>query len=175
MQTVKIPVSIDPIRAAQSRLDVQGVVPGRQLKRLNEVCAGDCSDVSVSLECSVDLQGIVYLKGKAVTELTLACQRCMTPFSTKVTVDFCFSPCGTQAEIDELPEAYDPIECNEIGEVRLHQLIEDELITAIPLIPMHDDKSCYQGSKDMVVGEIKVVQEEEKPNPFAMLAKLKSK
>lgn len=174
MQTVKIPVSIDPVRAAQSRSNYQGVVPGRQLKRLNELCAGDCSDVTVSLECGVDLQGIVYLKGKAVTELTLTCQRCMTLFTTEVTVDFCFSPCRTPAEIDELPDAYDPIECNEIGEIRLHQLIEDELIIAVPLIPMHEDANCSQGSKDIVVGEIEPAQEE-RPNPFAVLEKLKSK
>ncbi|BDM64607.1 hypothetical protein NFHSH190041_20590 [Shewanella sp. NFH-SH190041] len=174
MQTVKIPVSIDPIRAAQSRSSYQGVVPGKQLKRLNELCAGDCSDVTVSLECGVDLQGIVYLKGKAVTELTLTCQRCMTLLTTEVTVDFCFSPCRTPAEIDELPDAYDPIECNEIGEIRLHQLIEDELIIAVPLIPMHEDSKCSQGSKDIVVGEIEPAQEE-RPNPFAVLEKLKSK
>ncbi|QSX31474.1 MULTISPECIES: 23S rRNA accumulation protein YceD [Shewanella] len=174
MQTVKIPVSIDPIRAASSRLDFQGVVPGKQLKRLNELCAGDCSDVTVSLECGVDLQGIVYLKGKAVTELTLICQRCMTLFTTEVTVDFCFSPCRTEAEIDELPDAYDPIECNEIGEIRLHQLIEDELILAVPLIPAHEDNDCSLGSQDMVVGEIDPAQEE-RPNPFAVLEKLKSK
>lgn len=82
MQTVKIPVSIDPIRAAASKLSYEGIVPGVQLKRLNELCAGDCSDVAVSLECGVDIQGIVYLKGKAVTELTLICQRCMTLFTT---------------------------------------------------------------------------------------------
>ena len=174
MQTVKIPVSIDPIRAATSRLAYQGSVPGRQLKRLNELCAGDCSDVTVSLECGVDLQGIVYLKGKAVTELTLICQRCMTPYNTEVTVDFCFSPCKTEAEIDELPDAYDPIECNEIGEVRLHQLIEDELIVAMPIIPMHQEIDCNKGSKDMAVGEIEPAQEE-RPNPFAVLEKLKSK
>ncbi|MGB0893455.1 MAG: 23S rRNA accumulation protein YceD [Parashewanella sp.] len=174
MQTAKIPVSIDPLRTAQSQLDYEGMIPGKQCKRLNELCAGDCSDVSVSLECGVDLQGIVYLKGKAVTELTLTCQRCMRSYNTEVTVEFCFSPCKTQAEIDELPEAYDPIECNEIGEIRLHQLIEDELITAIPLIPRHEDDSCHLGSKDVVVGVIESVQEE-RPNPFAMLEKLKSK
>ncbi|GGB64826.1 23S rRNA accumulation protein YceD [Shewanella inventionis] len=174
MQTVKIPVSIDPIRAASSGLRYEGYVPGKQLKRLSELCAGDCSDVVVSLECGVDLQGIVYLRGKAVTELTLLCQRCMTQFTTEVTVDFCFSPCRTEAEIDELPDAYDPIECNEIGEVRLHQLIEDELIVAMPIIPMHQETDCNLGSKDIVVGEIEPAQEE-RPNPFAVLEKLKSK
>ncbi|MPY26294.1 23S rRNA accumulation protein YceD [Shewanella psychropiezotolerans] len=174
MQTVKIPVSIDPIRAASSQLSFEGLIPGKQLKRLNELSAGDCSDVTVSLQCGEDLQGIVYLNGKAVTELTLICQRCMTLFTTEVTVDFSFSPCGNEAEIDELPDAYDPIESNEIGEVRLHQLIEDELIVAMPLIPMHVSESCGQGDQDIVVGEIEPSQEE-RPNPFAVLEKLKSK
>lgn len=174
MQTVKIPVSIDPIRAATSKLSYEGIIPAKNNKRLNELSAGDCSDVVVSLECGVDLQGIVYLRGKAVTELTLLCQRCMTQFATEVTVDFCFSPCRTQAEIDELPDAYDPIECNEIGEVRLHQLIEDELIVAMPFIPMHDNEDCNMGKNDIAVGEIEPAQEE-RPNPFAVLQKLKSK
>lgn len=175
MQTVKIPVSIDPSRAATSGLSYEGIIPGPQLKRLRELCAGDCSDVTVSLECGVDLQGIVYLKGKAVTELTLICQRCMTQYTTEVTVEFCFSPCKTEAEIDELPDAYDPIECNEIGEVRLHQLIEDELIVATPTIPKHENVvECSMGSQDVSVGEIEAAQEE-RPNPFAVLQKLKSK
>ena len=174
MQTVKIPVSIDPFRAAQSRLTHVGRIPGQQLKRLNELSAGDCSDVNVSIECNVDLQGIVYLEGKAVTELTLLCQRCMTQVNTEVTVDFSFSPCKTQAEIDELPDAYDPIECDENGEIRLHQLIEDELIVAMPIIPMHENENCHLGLKDIVVGKIDTAQQE-RPNPFAVLQKLKSK
>ncbi|WP_298769466.1 23S rRNA accumulation protein YceD [uncultured Shewanella sp.] len=174
MQTVKIPVSIDPVRAATSQLSYEGIVSGKQLKRLNELCAGDCSDVAVSIECGEDIQGIVYLKGKAVTELTLHCQRCMTLFTTEVTVEFSFGLCQSETEIDELPDAYEPIECNEIGEVRLHQLIEDELIVSMPLIAMHDDENCHLGGKDIVVGEIEPAQQE-RPNPFAVLEKLKSK
>jgi uncharacterized protein len=98
----------------------------------------------------------------------------MTLYTTKVTVDFNFSPCGNEDEIDELPDVYDPIECDEIGEVRLHQLIEDELIIAMPLIPMHANESCGKGDQDIVVGVIEPSQEE-RPNPFAVLEKLKSK
>ena len=56
----------------------------------------------------------------------------------------------------------------------LHQLIEDELIVAMPIIPMHEDTDCSSGSKDIVVGEIDPAHEE-RPNPFAVLEKLKSK
>ncbi|WP_163931193.1 23S rRNA accumulation protein YceD [Paraferrimonas sp. SM1919] len=174
MQETKIPVTIDPVRAAQKLSTYNGIIPGRQLKRLNGVCAGDCSEVKVSLESGVDIQGIVYLKGKAVTELTLDCQRCMTPFNTEVTVEFCFTPIGDETEIDELPQAYEPIETSEYGEIRLHDLIEDELIIAVPLIPVHNDGQCNQGSQDVSFGKIEEV-EEERPNPFAVLEKLKNK
>jgi uncharacterized protein len=53
-------------------------------------------------------------------------------------------------------------------------LIEDELIVAMPIIPMHESDDCNLGSKDIVVGEIEPAQEE-RPNPFAVLEKLKSK
>ncbi|GLP96499.1 23S rRNA accumulation protein YceD [Paraferrimonas sedimenticola] len=174
MQQIKIPVSLDPVRAANKRLDYQGVIPGGQMKRLNGASAGDCSEVTVSLTCGVDIQGIVYLKGKAVTELTLECQRCMTPFNTEVMVDFCFTPVKDGAEIDELPDMYDPIEVNDYGEVHLHQLIEDELIVAMPIIATHQEGECNTGSQDLTVGKIEEVQEE-RPNPFAVLEKLKSK
>ncbi|GLS84739.1 23S rRNA accumulation protein YceD [Paraferrimonas haliotis] len=174
MQQIKIPVTIDPVRAANKRLEYQGVIPGRQLKRLNGICAGDCSEVTVSLECGVDVQGIVYLRGKAVTELTLECQRCMTPFNTEVMVDFCFTPVKDETKIDELPDMYDPIVVNEIGEIHLHQLIEDELIVAMPIIAMHREGECQMGSQDLTVGKVEDVQEE-RPNPFAVLEKLKSK
>jgi uncharacterized protein len=174
MQQIKIPVSIDLVKTAQKGLSYDGVIPSRNMKRLNGECAGDCSDVKVSLQTGVDLQGIAYLKGKAVTELTLNCQRCMMPYNTKVTVDFCITPILEKTEIDELPGAYDPIEVDEYGEVRLHQLIEDEIIIEIPIIPTHSESDCNLGSKDVSFGEI-APQTEERPNPFSVLEKLKNK
>jgi uncharacterized protein len=70
-----------------------------------------------------------------------------------------------------LPEAYEPAEVNEFGEIDLTQLIEDELILALPQIPMHDDDECFMHSSDMSVGVIP--EAEERPNPFAVLKSLK--
>jgi uncharacterized protein len=44
----------------------------------------------------------------------------------------------------------------------------------MPLIPTHDEDECRTGSKDVAIGEIEAAQEE-RPNPFAVLEKLKSK
>jgi len=52
-------------------------------------------------------------------------------------------------------------------------VLEDELLMALPLVPMHE--TCPQASP-LVAGESdKEVGLIEKPNPFAVLAQLKKK
>ena len=78
---------------------------------------------------------------------------------------------GDQA--DDLPEIYEPIEFNEFGEIDLLGAVEDELILALPLVPMHSSEHCEVSEADMVFGELP--DEAQKPNPFAVLASLKRK
>ncbi|SDI83974.1 uncharacterized protein SAMN04488540_103242 [Ferrimonas sediminum] len=176
MQNVQIPVSLDPKRAAQRGLSYEGILQAKHLKRLIGVSSGDCTDAEVSVECGTDIQGIVYLKGKAVTELTLTCQRCMETFQHPIAVEFAYSPVTDDSQVEELPDAYDPVELNEHGEIRLQELVEDELLLAVPMMPMHDLADCNRPETEIVVGELPPVSpEEERPNPFAVLQNLKSK
>ncbi|GAA4879706.1 23S rRNA accumulation protein YceD [Ferrimonas pelagia] len=175
MQKVRIPVTLNPARCAQRQTSYEGTLPAKVLSRVNGVSAGDCRDVDVSVECGVDVQGIVYLKGKAVTELTLTCQRCMENYQHPVAVEFAFSPVTDDSQIDELPDAYEPVELDENGEVFLQQLIEDEILLAFPIVPGHDNDDCKVASRDIVVGEIKTPEpaDERPKNPFAVLETLK--
>ena len=52
--------------------------------------------------------------------------------------------------------------------------MEDELILALPLVPMHSSEHCEVSVAEQVFGEL---PEElaKKPNPFAVLANLKQK
>ena len=61
-------------------------------------------------------------------------------------------------------------ELDENGEVNLRELVEDELLLAIPLIPRHELEDC-QSDSDSVWGELP--EELDKPNPFDVLKKLK--
>ena len=74
------------------------------------------------------------------------------------------------AHADELPSYYDAIELDENGEVNLRELVEDELLLAIPLIPRHQLEDC-SAPADSVWGELP--EELEKPNPFDVLKQLK--
>ncbi|UJF19913.1 23S rRNA accumulation protein YceD [Vibrio sp. SS-MA-C1-2] len=173
MQKVKLPLTIDPIKAAQKRLDYNGIVKSSLFKRLNESVQSVNSDVSVTLSFDVDEQKLTVMRGKAEAEVTLTCQRCTKGFTHNYKIEFIYSPLFKPEQIEDLPEAYEPTDLDENGEINLLEIIEDELLLALPQVAMHKLSDCSVNEGDMVFGIIPEV--EEKPNPFAVLETLKTK
>lgn len=174
MQKVKLPLTVDPVKDAQRRLDYVGYYPISQLSRLNGSVSQVLSDAQVELSFYVDPQKLVVMKGHACVDVELFCQRCNQPFVQTLDCEFYYSPVANLDQADELPEIYEPIEFNEFGEIDLVSVIEDELIIALPIVPMHSSEHCEVPVAEQVFGEL---PEElaKKPNPFAVLANLKQK
>jgi uncharacterized protein len=172
MQKVKIPRTVDPAKAAQKRLDYDGIIQVSLFKRLEESVVGVKRDAEVSLSFGMDEQRLVVISGKANIEVDVECQRCNEVFTHYCEVSFKSSPYREGRE-DETPEEYDLVDLNEYGELDLIQLVEDEFILALPQIAMHDEADCSVKSDNMVFGEIPDEVEESKPNPFDVLKSLK--
>lgn len=172
MQKVKLPLTTDPVKDAQRRVDFDGYYSANQLERLAASVVKVLSDAQVTLSFFVDPQKLVVMKGKATVDVELDCQRCNEPFVQTLSCEFCYSPVANLDQADELPEIYEPIEFNEFGEIDLIGTIEDELIVSLPLVPMHSSEHCEVSVAEQVFGEL---PEElaKKPNPFAVLASLK--
>ncbi|AIW14576.1 23S rRNA accumulation protein YceD [Vibrio europaeus] len=175
MQKVKIPRTIDPSRAAQKRLDVEGIIQVSLFKRLDESVEGVKRDAQVSLSFDLDEQRLVVISGKANIEVDLECQRCNEVFAHECEVQFTYTPYKGEKTEEEAPEEYDLVDLNEYGELDLIQLVEDEFILNLPQIAMHDEADCSVDSDNMVFGELpeEIVEEEKKPNPFDVLKSLK--
>jgi uncharacterized protein len=90
------------------------------------------------------------------TKLPVICQRCLDEMLVNVDLsfDYLISDVAMNA-LDENDEM-DWLEAN--NEMDLQELIEDELLLALPIAPTHD-KNCSKLS----------MQSGEKPNPFAVL------
>jgi uncharacterized protein len=86
-------------------------------------------------------------------------------------VSFLFTPVQRGDNLDDIPEAYDPIEVDDHGEVDLFTLVEDELIISLPIVAMHDQADCAINSDELKFGELS--QDQERKNPFAILKELK--
>lgn len=171
MQKVKLPLKVNPVRAAQKKLDYDGIITIGNLKRLAESTDGVISDANVTLSFDLDQRRIPFMRGSAEVEVMLTCQRCQEEFQHTISVEFCYSPVRNMNAEDELPEAYEPAQVDENGGINLVELIEDEMILELPQVAMHDDANCNVGSANISFGEIPVA--DERPNPFAVLKNLK--
>ena len=171
MQKVKLPIKIDPVRCAVKRLDYEGFFDRAQFVRLAESVIDVIDDVEAKLSFGTDAQGLTTIEGSAQTRVKLECQRCSEHFEHSCDVEFIYTPLSAKVEEDELPDVYEPIELDENGEINLHQLLEDELILNLPIVPMHAEHECRRAGMQMSWGEI--APADERPNPFAALNNLK--
>lgn len=172
MQKVKIPQMVDPARSAAKRLDYDGIIVPGAFTRLSEMVEEILKDVEIHLSFYIDLQGLTVFEGKASTAVKCICQRCGEPFEYNLTAEFKYTTDVKKVETLNISVDYDEIEPNEFGEVDIFNIVEDELILALPFSQMHAQEDCSVNGDTWVFGEI---QTEEKTNPFAVLNQLKSR
>ncbi|WP_429946070.1 23S rRNA accumulation protein YceD [Bibersteinia trehalosi] len=173
MQKVKLPLTIDPYKDAQRRIDYNGYISAELFERLDDAVTRVQSDAQVALSVYVDPQRLTVIKGTASIDVELDCQRCSNSFTQTLSCELLFSPVKNMDQAGDLPEIYEPIETDSFGEVNLLEMIEDEFLLSLPLVPMHELEHCEVSEDEQVFGEL---PEElaNKPNPFAILAKLKN-
>jgi uncharacterized protein len=110
----------------------------------------------------------VWLHLQAHADVVLQCQRCLRPLDEAVHVDRRFrfvADEDTAASLDDEMED----EVLVLGKsLNLRDLVEDEMLLALPLVPRHD--VCPEVIP-MQFGDVELV--EEKANPFASLALLR--
>ncbi|MDD0815572.1 DUF177 domain-containing protein [Curvibacter sp. HBC28] len=113
----------------------------------------------------------VWLHLQAETTLTQVCQRCLGPVDTGLWVDrsFRFVKDESVAEAEDDESEEDVLALSR--EFNLLELIEDELLMELPVVPRHEE--CPEEVPMAVEDEDYQAAEAEKPNPFAALAKLK--
>ncbi|MDN7123632.1 23S rRNA accumulation protein YceD [Pseudidiomarina terrestris] len=174
MQKVRIPISVDPVKSAGKQLSYHGVVPGTSLTRLQELLVVPCADVDADLDFAVDAQNIKHVRGHAEVKVTVACERCGDPMAVELVSDFVYAPVTKRQTAADMPDEYEAIEVDELGEIQLHRIIEDELILAMPVVVKHDERECRVDSNAMQWGKIEDATSDE-DNPFAVLQALKRK
>lgn len=153
--------------------------PLAQMLRLREETQGNADGVAVHFDARgairSDAAGVdepwLHLTGK--TTLTTTCQRCLTPVDVDIqfTRDFRFVATEALAEIEDEESEEDVLVLSR--EFNVLDLVEDELLMSIPPVPMHE--TCPEPVKLAVADADFVDAPEEKPNPFAVLQKLKDK
>jgi uncharacterized protein len=169
--SVTLPESVDAWRMVAARRSFQGALPIAALQRLSEVLAGTDGAAQYELDFGRDEFGTSYLDVRIQAPLELICQRSLEPFVLPVAVDTRLGLIRNEREESGLPPGSEPLLVAEDGKLSLADVIEDELLLALPLIPINPDSSL----PEEVVGPEpeQSAAEGRADNPFAVLRELK--
>jgi len=170
--------------------ELRGVMPVRKFPRLLEglpeqPLVESMQDLRADGKGAVwfEIQGYTKvgqrsgLRLKVQARIDLVCQRCLDIMCLDVLEQAEFDVV-TQAQMDQMDqEELDPDEPEMLVGSRqfdLFELIEDQLILAVPYVPKHDNCGKQQGaSSDRSVNDMDPEQVDAKRNPFEVLKRLK--
>ena len=163
-----LPDSVDAWRMVTSRRSFEGVLPVASLVRLRELLADEAGSVAYTLQFDRDSLGMAYVQVCASAPLTLLCQRSLEPFVLPVSIDSRLGLIRAESEEAALPPETEPLLLAEDGRLSLADVIEDELLLALPLVPINPDSAL---PADLTEPEPE--GEGVADNPFAVLRELK--
>lgn len=139
-------------------------MPLQRMKRLLPLLAQDCladelrdepaaeaevslSDARFSATFGHDRQGAVTIDLRVEAELPLTCQRSLEPYMEPVRRRSLLCVIEDEAEEELLPADYEPVLVSE-GKLALLDLVEDELLLAVPQVPKNPAVEAVELSTD---------------------------
>lgn len=134
---------IDGFEFASAGATQQGVWPLGDFPRLRDMLASGAGEVAYEISGVRDERGRPALRVKVRGTLTLRCQRCLEPMPFPVQADATLVLAATLAEIHAEPaDTHAPDRVVAGKEMPVRDLVEDELILALPYAPRHESCSA---------------------------------
>jgi len=169
LPTTRLPEVLDAWRMVAARRCFEGVLPLASMARLRDALADTEGQARVSVEFDHDALQVPYVELRIEAELPLVCQRSLQRFLYPVRVVQRLGLIRDEAGEDALPEGYEALLVGDDGALRPADLVEDELILAVPVVPVAPGTEVVE--RDWTPGEA----EQQRANPFAVLSSLKNK
>lgn len=141
-QPPRFPI-IDGFEFAGAGSSVRGSWPAGEFPRLRELLQDDAGAVEYELRGARDALGRSSLELHVVASLRLRCRRCLETVGVEVREDASLWLARSQSEIDAQPltaEGPDGVVASKDMAVR--DLVEDQLLLALPYAPQHENCSA---------------------------------
>ena len=167
MKQGPLPKCFDARKACVKELELSGLVKASALPRLASVVSCEDTTISASLRFLRDEQRRFVVSAEVAGEVGVRCERCLEIMPLEVKAQSTLMLCSSDEQAQQCPIQYEPLVYTG-EELGLYEVIEEELLLALPVAPMHE-AMCVEALPDVEAGPI---VEDRKPNPFAVLANL---
>jgi uncharacterized protein len=160
---------IEPLRLAIIGEVLAGQYVLRDMQRLCKLLHDNCGEVSYRLEFRRhEKERFFCITGVIRANLHAVCQRCLDGMEVYINNEVYLGIVRDRSEAAGLPAGYEPLLVGD-EPVSLRELLEDELLLAMPMSPMHDPEHCP------ATGILAGLKERAETSPFAKLKELAQK
>lgn len=161
-----LPQTINPLRLARADTTLNGRINIGEMTRLGPLLSQMQGQVDFELKFSQDPDAISYITGQCFTTLVMKCQRCFDPMTVEIETRTRLIVVTSIEAAGEIPDDYEPLLFT--GEnIALCGLIEEEILLALPIAPLHSSDECNAMTKGHMMAD------ENRVNPFSVLKKIK--
>jgi uncharacterized protein len=168
------PDFVDPWKAAEGQRVFVGTMPLKRMERLSPLLVSTGGEAGFEACFYFDRQRNAIIKVAVKADLVLLCQRSLGPYTETVQRTSLLAVIRDIAEQDMMPANYEPLVLEtggrERGKLALLELVEDELLLALPQIPKNPAVDEIELSTDGEVRPPSDDKEEHLQRPFAGLA-----
>ena len=155
-----LPGQLKLFNFAKKEISLSGIYQISDFPKISEIASNKKDNVRVSLSFYLKNNKTPCVDGIINLDIVLACQRCLDDLSLALEVNFNLAFVKHNQESEEL-ESHE-IYVIEDEELATHDLISDEILLSIPMVPIHG----YDCIKE--INEQETV-EGKSENPFAIL------
>jgi uncharacterized protein len=176
---INLPNYVLPWQLARSGRMLQGQVPLAQMLRLGQELLDKEGYAWAELAFDCNEGGRCFIQGHIKACLHLGCQRCLQVVIMMVDIQTQLGLMVNESEIQQWPDKYEPWIVKLAEPASLWDLVEEELLLALPIVARHSVGECFKGGIPKLVaygdkqGEGRVLQHGSKP--FSILKKFKVK
>ena len=158
-----------------ARREFEGRIPLAAMTRLRGSLVDAEGEVRYALAFDTDSLKVPYVELRIDAALPLECQRSLQRFLQPMQMVQRLGLIRDEADEAALPPEYEPLLVPDDGQLRTIDLVEDELILAVPVVPVKPGSEAVERDWPAPQSEQEHFAQDEKVNPFAALSALKSK
>ena len=173
MAEAQLPKQVDAVKLVNVNQRLTAKIDSKYLTRLAAAVVRCDAPVECDIEFAQDMEKHRLMKGSCKTQVVMICQRCLGEIELPVQSDFEIGLVFNDEQAAQLPRRLEPVELDAEGHLNLWEVMEDEVLLALPMLPMHSQGECQAAA---IEPDAEITNsDDERPNPFAVLAKLKQK
>ena len=165
----RVPDAVDAWRMVTTQREFEGRIPLAAMTRLRDSLLEPEGDVRYVIAFGTDASRLPFAELRIEAELPLECQSSLQRFVLPVRLVQRLGLIRDEADEAALPEEYEALLVDADGMLKPAELVEDELILALPVVPVSPEAEAVE--REFVPSAEEIAQ----ANPFAALAGLKKK